>query len=337
GIDRVEHARRRARLAAHVDRVDLVAVPARDEPVLEGERAGRRDDERPQLGVGRGQERRVHGERACRAPRERRERLAVAERLGADEVQAEIAVAELEPVRAVEQRHGLEGVPRLAGATPTAPLVCDAGQRVEHAVEVGRHAEAEELEVVADIHDGSHALAAERLDERANELRAAEAAAQREDLHARTSSVLRVFGPTCGARRSRSSRVSTSSRKPGSVSRRKPKRAALPGPYSGRNSRASASASALVVPSAAATRAGAAATSSSGSLGVTQGRAELTIAPGPPSAASAAATASPWPPGASHTITSPTRSHAARTSMNIASASSGSPSRVFPSARKGTT
>ena len=48
-------------------------------------------------------------------------------------------------------------------------------------------------------------LAAERLDERADELRAAEAAAQSDDVHALTSMALRVFGPTYGASRTRSS------------------------------------------------------------------------------------------------------------------------------------
>ena len=99
-------------------------------------------------------------------------------------MQAEVAVAELEPVRAAELRHGLERVPRLVGASPTALVVQQARERVEDAVDVGRDAEPEGLEVVADIHDRGDARPAERLDERADELRAAEAAAQYADVHA---------------------------------------------------------------------------------------------------------------------------------------------------------
>ena len=60
----------------------------------------------------------------------------------------------------------------------------------------GEIAQAEELEVVADVHDGGDVLAAEALDERADELRAAEAPAESDDVHALTSMALRVFGPT---------------------------------------------------------------------------------------------------------------------------------------------
>ena len=145
-------------------------------------------------------------------------------------MKTEIAVAELEPVGRAESRHGVERVPRLAGAAPAALLVGDSCERVEHAVEIRRDAQAEELEVVADVDDRRDALGAERLDEGAYELRAAEAAAQRDDAHALTSMALRVLGPTYGATRTRSSRVSTSSRKPRRSRRCRPKRSALPGP-----------------------------------------------------------------------------------------------------------
>ena len=50
-------------------------------------------------------------------------------------------------------RHGLERVPRLAGAPPAALLVGEPGERVEHGVEIGRDVQAEHLDVVADVAD----------------------------------------------------------------------------------------------------------------------------------------------------------------------------------------
>src|SRR5262249_53730628 len=104
----------------------------------------------------------------------------------------------------------------------------------------------------------------------------------------------------------------------------------------GSKSRASSSASAFVVPSRAATSAGLAAISFATSDGATLGTSALTIATGPSTKVSAAATAWPWPPGASQIHTSPTCAHAAMTSRNIARASWGSASRVFPWGLKGT-
>src|SRR5436190_2621509 len=220
----------------------------------------------------------------------------------------EVAVAEPEPVLAAECRDRLQRVPRLVRAPPAALVVVQPGEGVEHAVEVGGNAHPEHLDVVADVDDRRDVLAAERLDQSADELRAPNPAAENADVQTRTSRAPRVFRPTRSATRLRSSHVSTSSTSPGRSRRRAPsarsKRSALPRPYSGRKSSRARSAIAFVVPSRAGTIAGADMSSSSSSLDVTQGRSALTIATGPsPTAARAATTATPCPPGASATST----------------------------------
>src|SRR5205814_6196880 len=82
-----------------------------------------------------------------------RQRLAAAQRLRPDEMEPEIAVAELEPGLAAEPLDRVEGVPGLLRAAPSALLVSQAGERVEQRVQVRRDVEAVHLEVVADIGD----------------------------------------------------------------------------------------------------------------------------------------------------------------------------------------
>ena len=77
--------------------VDLVAVLTRDEPLLEGKRAGRRIDPRPERIVGGGQQRHRDAKSFGQPCLGRRERLTGAQRLRTDEVETEVAVAELEP------------------------------------------------------------------------------------------------------------------------------------------------------------------------------------------------------------------------------------------------
>src|SRR5262245_41206909 len=118
--------------------MNLVAMTARDEPFLEGERPCGRVDEGAQLVVRRREDRRVSAERTRRAGRERREPLALAQRACAQEVKPEVAVAEPEPVLAAELRDGRERVPRLVRSSPAAFLVGDPGERVEDAVQIRR-------------------------------------------------------------------------------------------------------------------------------------------------------------------------------------------------------
>ena len=101
--------------------------------------------------------------RACRQPAgHRRQRLAAAQRLRADEVEAEVAVAELEPRLSAEPGDDFHRLPGLVRPPPPALLVRDAGERVEDAVEVRRDVEAEHLDVVADVADHRHASTAPR-------------------------------------------------------------------------------------------------------------------------------------------------------------------------------
>ena len=72
----------------------------------------------------------------------------------------------------------LERVRRLVADAPAALLVEQAGEGVEDGVEVGRDVQAEDLEVVADVHDRRHLLGAGRARERVDEAGAAQAAAE---------------------------------------------------------------------------------------------------------------------------------------------------------------
>ena len=159
-VERLEHARGRVRLALEADAVDLVAVAAGDEPLLEREAPGRRVDPGAEAVVGRRQDRGLDPERPREPGGDGRKRLAGAQRLRANEVEAEIAVAEPEPVLAAEGRDRAERFPRLAGPAPAALLVVEAGEGVEDAVEVGRDRHPEHLEVVADVADDRQIRAA---------------------------------------------------------------------------------------------------------------------------------------------------------------------------------
>ena len=76
-------------------------------------------------------------------------------RARAHEVQADVAVAEDEPVGAAQLAHDAH---RRAGVVADAPaqLADAAGQRVEHRVDVGRDVQIPVLEVVADVRDHGH-------------------------------------------------------------------------------------------------------------------------------------------------------------------------------------
>ena len=101
-----------ARVALEANAVDLVAVAAGDEPLLEREAPGRRVDPRAKPVVGRRQDRGLDPERAREPGGDGGERLARAERLRPDEMEAEIAVAEPEPVLAAERARRSRAPPR---------------------------------------------------------------------------------------------------------------------------------------------------------------------------------------------------------------------------------
>ena len=166
------------------ERVDLVLVPPGDEPLLERERAlGRDESVRSRSSVA-GRSRVARPAAASEAGGHGRQRLAVAERLRAHEMEADVEVAEHEPALAAPGAGRLERLPRLAGPPPAALGVVQAGEAVEDGVEVGRDVEAEHLEVVADVADDRQLARREHVVEPGGELGAADAAGEEDDVHA---------------------------------------------------------------------------------------------------------------------------------------------------------
>jgi hypothetical protein len=153
--ERLEDARGRARLlrALVPDVVHLVPVRATDEPLLERERPRGRDDVRAKAIVARRQDARAQPRALDELGRDLRERTAVAQGTPTHEVEAEVEVAEPEPVLPAPRACGFERVPRLPGTAPAAPLVEQARQRVQEAVEIGRDVHPQHLDVVADVAD----------------------------------------------------------------------------------------------------------------------------------------------------------------------------------------
>ena len=210
----------------------------RDEPFLELELTGWRPDPRAQPVVGGRQQGQPEPDGAGDPGGHRRQRLAATERLRPDEMEPEVAVAELEPRLATEAFDRVASVPGFARAAPAALLVPEAGECVEQRVEVRGDVETVDLEVVADVCDHRHVARVHNLDQRLHEARAAHAACQDGELHRaperRLSTAARVLAPSRSSSRSRSSTVSTSSVRFGiSTSRdgaRARNRSALPGP-----------------------------------------------------------------------------------------------------------
>src|SRR5205814_10732453 len=129
--------------------------------------------------------------------------------------EAEIAVAEREPVLAAECAHGLECLPGLAASSPAALLVGEAGECVEDRVEIRRDVEAEHLDVVADVADHARNSRTCDVDDAADEARTAHASRQDSDVQATllssSSRQACVRGPTRSCSRVRSSIGSTAS------------------------------------------------------------------------------------------------------------------------------
>ena len=129
------------------------------------------------------------------------ERHALAQQLRAHEMQPEVAVAEPEPGFAAELRHRRERVPGLVRAAPAALLVGDAGEGVEHAVEVGGDVQAEHLDVVPHVAYDGYVVRFDDSDHSAQEPRAADTAREHGHLHAAAPArsearTLRVRGPS---------------------------------------------------------------------------------------------------------------------------------------------
>ena len=91
--------------------VDLVSMASPDEPGLERKRPGRSLDEGSHRLVARRQQRHIEAQGTRELRGHLRKRCAVSQQLRADEMQAEVAVAEREPRLAAELGDGLEGAP----------------------------------------------------------------------------------------------------------------------------------------------------------------------------------------------------------------------------------
>ena len=188
---------------------------------------------RPQMVVGRRDDLRLDARPLAQLARDLRERRAVPKPLRSHEMEAEVEVAEPEPVLAAPPARRRERVPALAGAAPAALVVDEACERVEQRVEVGRDVQPEDLEVVADVADDGQLTGREDVRETSREAGAAASAREQDDLHAVTARSERVRGPRSAAWRSRSAAVSTSAASSGIATGANPssrKRAALPGP-----------------------------------------------------------------------------------------------------------
>ena len=288
-----------ARVALEADAVDLVAVAARDEPLLEREAARRAS--RSRCGAGRpspaGSSASIPSARASLRG-DGRERLACPQRLCPHEVEAEVAVAEPEPVLAAERGDGRERLPGLACPAPAPLLVVQAGERVEDAVEVGRDGEPEHLEVVADVADHGHVVRGSTASTSPRAKRAPPTPPERSATftawrQARRERRLRPrprtqADPLAGRRACRRRRRGSGSPRR-SRSRPAPRRGRGSGLHcrrrrGARTATRCGSASALVVPSAASTRPTAPSSAMPASVrrscGTTQGRSALTTSTG---------------------------------------------------------
>ena len=180
--DRVERRRApAARCRALVPhRRHSSACRRRDEPVWKSSSPAARRDARPQRGRrSPARDGRATPSRFAEPARHGGERHALAQEPRAHEVETDVAVAEREPALAAEPLGHARAPGTLSSPyAPAAFLVEEAGERVEDGVEVGRDVQAEDLDVVADVHDRRHALRADRPRERVHEPRASETAAE---------------------------------------------------------------------------------------------------------------------------------------------------------------
>ena len=117
--DRLQHARRRSRTRpVEADRVDARRGAPAHQPVLEGQLALVRQHHGAQAAVGGRQHARRHAQPRGHVGHDRRQRLARAQPLGAHEVQADVAVAEDEPVGAAELARRRPSRARVSSRTP---------------------------------------------------------------------------------------------------------------------------------------------------------------------------------------------------------------------------
>ncbi len=155
-----------------------VGVPAPHEVLLERQAAGRGVDERRDAVVGDGPHPRPDAEGHRELRRHLARRGARAQPRGADHVRGEVLVAQREPGVLAEAGHLLERRVRLAAQAPAALLVVQAGERVQHRVDVRGDVQAVQLGVVADVHDDVEGVRGQRSRHAVGQAGAADAAGE---------------------------------------------------------------------------------------------------------------------------------------------------------------
>src|SRR5829696_7048848 len=182
-LERREHLGRRPRRLdpAQLDRLDLRLRPVDDHELLERPPPPVRAHVRAHGLVAHREHARVDAERV----RDLAVRLGQAppapQKLGADEAQREIAVAEPEPRLAARPLERADHLPGVA-AHPEAPLVDEIGEPQRHEVGVRRDVHAVDLDVVARVGDHAQLVAAYDVEHPARELRPAGAPGE-DDYH----------------------------------------------------------------------------------------------------------------------------------------------------------
>ena len=145
------------------------------EVLLKRKRACIRLHDRANRIVGHGQNARGDAELPDQMRRDAGQRLAGPEAMGAVDMGREIAVAEVEPRRSAQGRHGLHEAPRLVAPAPSGLRIDDAAKRIERGIDVGRDGEAQMLEIVAGVDDNGQPIA-QQMREPKRQLGAADAA-----------------------------------------------------------------------------------------------------------------------------------------------------------------
>src|ERR1700686_5181527 len=115
------------------------------------------------------------------------------------QMRCEVAVAEVEPGFAVEPAQRVERVEALALETPSVGAIDDAGERVNHRVDIGRNVEPVEMLVIAGIDDDAQPARIDPLDQSAEKLSRPHSPRKRgyRGLEGRGRSAARHWEPFC--------------------------------------------------------------------------------------------------------------------------------------------
>ena len=101
------------------------------------------------------------------------ESLSLTEQFGAEQMDGEVAVADVKPDGLRQFFHGLQAEKRVAFYSPAAFFAQQTGQNVGDGIEIGRNVEAPPLEIVAGVHDDGQFFGGDDLAQAIDELGAA--------------------------------------------------------------------------------------------------------------------------------------------------------------------